>query len=114
MVPRAQHSRPAVTVMHPIVARDDVARFGLSENPTLQALEHGIGRTTAKKGGANVTARFGGEGFLSGYRHAILLLDGRAMIARIGQESIEFCGFPLGLRKGFLSPAYGDGGHGKE
>lgn len=66
-------------MMHSVIARDDVARLGLSENPTLQTLKRRIGREIAEESGTNVTAGFGNDGF-GGNRHGNLLFDAHVIL----------------------------------
>lgn len=63
-----------MTVVHPIVAGDYIARLDLSENPTLEALERRVGRATAEKSRAHVATVFRRDDFEGGVRHRSLLV----------------------------------------
>ena len=101
--PRAQHSRPAMPVMHPVVTRYHFARVDFGEQPALQALERRIGRLIAEEGTTNISA---GTGRLDQVACDMryLLSTGPAIIAENVKESIPHCG--AGFRMTFRLICY--------
>jgi hypothetical protein len=45
-----------MTMVHPVVTRNDIARLDLGEDAALQALQRGIGRAITQKARANIEA----------------------------------------------------------